>query len=73
MSSKRRIRRNECGSKKRHASQAAAILAIKLTSRGDFNKSPMRPYLCKWCHKWHVGHFDPGAQRKANERRLYER
>jgi hypothetical protein len=52
MASKRRIRRNMCDGKKRHRSEQGAIIAIKKTA----SRHPMRPYRCRFCGCWHIGH-----------------
>ena len=56
MSSKRRIRRNACGKKKRHlTAEGATIAARKTTGRGA------QPYHCPFCKFYHVGHSKQGV------------
>lgn len=54
MASKRRLRRNACTGKVRHANIAGAYAhARELKKRGEI----VRPYYCKFCGGCHVGHF----------------
>lgn len=63
VSSKRRIRRKMCEGKKRHASREAAMVAVsRLAKKGAYTT----PYLCRFCHGWHVGH--PSAAVRASMR-----
>ena len=57
MSSKRRIRRNQCGRKVRHADEAAARRAIwKLAQAYGGGLGYMNAYRCPHCSGWHIGH-----------------
>jgi hypothetical protein len=57
MSSKRRIRRNKCTSKVRHADQHSAGAAIaKLAKRMGGMLGYMQTYKCQFCGGWHIGH-----------------
>jgi len=51
MASKRRIRRLQCGSKKKHSSAQIAFIAMKKTNFSD----PMCVYKCPHCHCFHIG------------------
>jgi hypothetical protein len=57
MSSKRRVRAKSCDGKVRHATMAGAWIAARKTDGG------VRPYKCKWCSAFHVGH-EPGKQKR---------
>ena len=58
MSSKRRICRNQCGRKVRHADEAQARKAIHQLRRayGDAPLGFMNAYRCQFCGGWHIGH-----------------
>lgn len=57
MSSKRRIRRNQCGNKARHPDEAGARVAIyKLVQAYGGAIGFMQPYRCPHCGAWHIGH-----------------
>jgi hypothetical protein len=56
MSSKRHLRWRVCRSKIAHRSAAAAYGAA-LSYLADFGEL-LRPYKCRWCGKWHVGHSE---------------
>jgi hypothetical protein len=54
MASKRRIRRNACTGKARHASAADALVQIqKMGSRRD---GQLNVYRCGFCSSYHIGH-----------------
>jgi hypothetical protein len=55
MSSKRRVRRKQCGTKIKYATQAEA----EAHQHGG-----LRPYRCDYCGKFHLGHT-PAKVRKA--------
>lgn len=57
MSSKRRIRRNACMRKVRHATQDGARIAINVMAKrmGGF-LGYMQTYKCQFCSGWHIGH-----------------
>lgn len=55
MSSKRHMRRRSCEGKRRHANRGAAIAQIR--SIGARLYGDVEPYLCQFCHGWHVGHI----------------
>ena len=62
MSSKRHIRRNQCGDKIRHVTHAAAMHHLKALH----SPLPLSAYRCKFCKGWHVGHRpdqNPGIRR----------
>lgn len=65
MSSKRRIRRSQCGRKVRHPDEATARRAIhKLRlAYGDAPLGYMNAYRCPHCGGWHIGHAHPGAKK----------
>jgi hypothetical protein len=55
MSSKRNVRRNECGGKQKFSTQSAAedtADGIHRRIGGDL----MKPYVCTWCQSIHIGH-----------------
>ena len=56
MASKRRLRRKQCGNKVRHATEEAAM---KHYAALRFNKGELglKVYHCRFCRKWHVGHW----------------
>lgn len=57
MSSKRRIRRNACTRKVRHADSQGAAIAIKqLAKRMGGMLGLMQSYKCQFCGGWHIGH-----------------
>lgn len=61
MASKRRLRRNQCGSKVRHASEHAAHLAIRTMRRQAGGAiGYLNAYMCPHCGGWHVGHASTG-------------
>lgn len=62
MTSKRRLRRRQCGHKTRYANETAAQSA----AHGLHNKdgANMAAYRCSWCGKWHVGHRSSGRRDK---------
>ncbi len=64
MSSLRRIRRNECKGKVRHASADAArceIRAVIKKMRGAIGF--LQPYKCQFCNGFHIGHKDSRSAR----------
>lgn len=64
MASLRRIRRQSCEGKVKHKSSGAAWIASKKT--GDGNET--RPYKCKFCGSWHVGHRAHGKSTRSDYR-----
>ncbi|MDY7027968.1 MAG: hypothetical protein SVR04_06700 [Spirochaetota bacterium] len=64
MSSKRRIRRRSCEGKVRHESlEAAKIACREMRRQGEI----VRPYHCRFCGGYHVGHYN---RRKVAEARM---
>ena len=64
MSSKRRIRRNQCGRKVRHADEAAARRAIwKLAQAYGGGLGFMQVYRCPHCSGWHIGHANARSKK----------
>ena len=53
MASKRRVRRQQCGNKIRHTSEAAA--ALHVDSLRYAQTVNVQAYHCPFCHHWHVG------------------
>lgn len=53
MSSKRRLRRNECTGKKK-LSQSVASQTAGMMSRLSGHR--ISQYRCRWCKMWHIGH-----------------
>jgi hypothetical protein len=62
MSSKRGLRRKECGTKARHASEENArvhwrrLMRLERSS-GQSPTGKLCVYLCRFCGSWHVGHM----------------
>ena len=56
MSSKRRLRRNECKGKARYEGQMAAQAAIGRLRRRTGTREWLNAYRCRWCNGWHFGH-----------------
>ena len=55
--SNRGARRKACGGKASHPDlDTARAHAQSLKARGG----DARPFLCRWCHRWHLGH--PGRE-----------
>lgn len=55
MASKRRLRRNACTGKQRHATQEQAV-AHAIHHRKHLGGSWLSAYRCRFCNGWHVGH-----------------
>lgn len=68
MASKRRIRRNMCLGKKRHASKENALIARwrMILMHGKENIVGVYPYKCQFCGMWHLGH-ESGRIRRAKQ------
>lgn len=64
MASKRRLRRNACGKKRRYGSANEALTAIKALTRAIGWQGYMVPYRCAFCNGFHFGH-PPSHVRKA--------
>lgn len=57
MASKRRIRRQQCGTKKRYDDMRAAEGAARTLMRLAMNRGgQLRGYRCGFCGKFHIGH-----------------
>lgn len=56
MASKRAIRRKACLGKVRHDSHVSALGQIAKLRRVQ-GWSKLRPYRCKFCGHWHIGHY----------------
>jgi hypothetical protein len=56
MASKRRIRRNQCGKKKRYSTEQAARHAIWVLSKTAGPIGYMNVYRCGFCSQFHIGH-----------------
>jgi len=69
MSSKRAIRRRECGGKIQYDTMAKAVKAC-WTYQQEFG-GWMRAYRCKFCKQFHIGH--PNAKIKQSIRAQQER
>lgn len=52
MSSKRRLRRRQCGHKLRRSEAGAREQAAELSAKDG---ARMGWYRCPWCHDWHCG------------------
>lgn len=58
MSSKRRIRRKQCESKKRYSTREEAERAIaQIFYHSHGYPGKLNVYHCKFCGGWHVGHM----------------
>jgi hypothetical protein len=68
MASKRRLRRNACGHKIRHATEDAARAAIRALRRAGNARAPLTPYRCPYCGAFHVGHPPADVRRTIQER-----
>jgi hypothetical protein len=62
MASKRRLRRKSCEGKRRFDETDQAWVSVR--TRGALGA--MHVYQCRWCGKFHVGHWT-GRQRRAQE------
>jgi len=60
MSSKRQLRRKECGNKEKFPTFATASFVAKKQSF-KLNKR-INAYKCKWCGCFHVGHTPYGTK-----------
>ncbi len=56
MASKRAQRRKTCTGKVRHATQDAAIAALKALTRQKGWQGLLVPYRCPFCNGFHFGH-----------------
>lgn len=57
MASKRRLRRNACGNKRRFTSSAEAFRMGKLVQRRQGQQfGRICSYRCSYCGAWHWGH-----------------
>ncbi|ENC2022835.1 hypothetical protein ABKE32_000460 [Escherichia albertii] len=56
MSSKRNLRRKQCGAKIRYASAEEAVAAIRILHRKKGHQGHIHNYRCPFCHGWHIGH-----------------
>lgn len=56
MASKRRLRRNACTGKHRHATPAEGQAHIAHLHRRFGYSGRMDVYRCRWCNSYHVGH-----------------
>lgn len=61
MASKRRLRRKQCGSKRRYANEAEAHSAIGTLRHHGLLQGYVEPYRCDFCNGFHFGH-PPGAR-----------
>lgn len=66
MSSKRAQRRRACSGKLRHASQEAAVMAVKALRKKGVDGT-LHTYRCQFCGGYHVGH-PPGKMLRAMTR-----
>lgn len=66
MSSKRRIRRKQCGHKVKFVSLADAHRrAVELWGKGI----RLRAYRCRWCNQFHIGHIPRAVIRAIRTRK----
>ena len=56
MSSKRKLRRDQCGHKIKYKSRPEAIIACVVYRRDFGRQHRMIAYRCKWCGEFHIGH-----------------
>lgn len=64
VASKRGIRRKACGHKKRYATQAEALIGIRVLRRTTHCVDMLLPYACRFCGGFHFGH-PPARVRQA--------
>jgi hypothetical protein len=55
MSSKRGVRRRECGRKCSYSTLSCAVEAAAVYARRYGEE--LGPYLCRFCNRWHIGHL----------------
>ena len=68
MASKRRMRRvaeRRCSRKRAYDTRGDALLIVRLRLGLLGMDAGVRPYHCRWCHRWHLGH--PSTPRKREE------
>lgn len=79
MSSKRRIRRKMertgCGDKHGHETEENAMVAVRKTlirnrKKGYVDHGFLKPYKCRFCGKWHIGHTRDDAEIERFKARL---
>lgn len=57
MASKRRIRRRQCGGKRRHETAAAAEKAMRSVIFSGYRRGGwLQVYKCRFCNGYHFGH-----------------
>jgi hypothetical protein len=66
MASRRRLRRNACMGKKRHATREFALLALRLSRQTGLYHGSMNVYHCCHCCQWHVGHLTARTARRVH-------
>ena len=67
MSSKRQVRRSECGSKRKYDTVTGAQTAAYLVGQSIGEK--MDAYRCKWCRGYHIGHRTAATSQAIKEGR----
>lgn len=66
MSSKRKVRRDQCVGKVRYTQERAMAEAAKLHHR---TWERMNAYMCRWCNSFHVGHTTKAVRQRISARR----
>jgi hypothetical protein len=59
MASKRRIRREACGNKRKYETEREALGAAMSAKKRGVAEGYLAPYRCGFCHKFHWGHKKP--------------
>lgn len=67
MSSKRQIRRRQCGHKRRYPDAATASAAANFLRRWTGER--LTAYACPWCGQWHIGHPNRKQKQAMKARR----
>jgi hypothetical protein len=63
MASKRRLRRKQCGTKRRYESHIDANeVMMQIIRSGRKRGGWLHVYKCRFCHGWHFGHAMGGRQ-----------
>lgn len=67
MSSKRRLRRQACEGKRAYYEREAAQLEANRLWKGG---ERVRPYQCKFCKRWHIGHLPKWLRQSLRDTKL---
>lgn len=63
MSSKRRLRRNQCGRKNRHKTVENAMFEVRYIRKINPGTPRLNVYRCQFCGFYHVGHTKSSGPR----------